>query len=488
PLRWAPPDWAKPLSVMVSVEIEGRDVWVRPWLYVHQSSVGKSVPVILLDTFLHQNAVGDRNITDNLYGGDAAYRLKQEIVLGIGGVRALQALGLQISTYHLNEGHAALLPVELLRRLRRPASRNRSGRPSYDVERIRDLCVFTTHTPVEAGHDRFPHELVSKVAGELIPPDDLKVLGGERELNLTQLALNLSGYVNGVARQHATTTRGMFPGYDIRSVTNGVHAETWTHPAFAALYEKHHPNWMRDPEILLQADRLEDEAVWQAHRQAKADLGRLVREVASVELDPDMPTIGFARRMTAYKRPEMLFSDLARLGRIAERLPFQVVIAGKAHPRDSHGKQSIRFIHDCIRRLDDKPRVVFLPNYALDVARVLVAGCDIWLNTPLPPMEASGTSGMKAALNGVLNLSTLDGWWVEGCLEGATGWGISAAGASTTTEADALYLKLSEVVLPLYYQDRQRWIWMMKQAISKIGSYFNSHRMMRRYAAEAYIR
>jgi glycogen phosphorylase len=313
--------------------------------------------------------------------------------------------------------------------------------------------------------------------------DVVKLFGGPDRLNMTRIALNLTGYVNGVAQRHAITARAMFPGFDVRAVTNGVHVGMWAHPAFAALYQAHYPQWMHEPEVLVRADQLLDADLWSAHERAKADLCRLVKQHCNIELDPAIPVIGFARRMTGYKRPDLLFSDLQRLAAIAEKHPFQLVFSGKAHPADSAGKESLHAIHKAMRALAGKVPVAFLRNYDMSIAQVLVAGADVWLNTPLPPLEASGTSGMKAAVNGLLNLSMVDGWWVEGCIEGVTGWAIDDA-----TDAAPLYDKLERVVLPLYYNDRTRWIWMMKQAISKIACYFNSHRMMRRYAAEAYLR
>ena len=275
----------------------------------------------------------------------------------------------------------------------------------------------------------------------------------------------------------------MFPGFDVHAVTNGVHVGTWAHPAFAALYHSHYPQWMHEPEVLVRADHLPDGELWSAHEKAKIDLCHFVREHTGVSFDPNIPVIGFARRMTGYKRPDLIFSDLERLAAIAEKHPFQLVLSGKAHPADNAGKGSIHAIHKAMRELSGRVPVAFLGNYDMSIAKVLVSGADVWLNTPLPPLEASGTSGMKAAVNGILNMSTLDGWWVEGCLEGVTGWCIEDA-----TDAGPLYHKLQDVVLPLYYNDRGRWIFMMKQAISKIACYFNSHRMMRRYAAEAYLR
>ncbi|WP_208605653.1 alpha-glucan family phosphorylase [Rhizobium aegyptiacum] len=487
PNPWSPEDWARPLASMVAVSIEGKDVWIRPWLYVVKCPLGNRLPVLLLDTDLDQNVNEDRKLTSALYGGDSAYRLKQEVVLGIGGALVLQALGFAIRTFHLNEGHAALLPVFMLAEKSRMLRPGPDKRADFDVAAVRRMCIFTTHTPVEAGFDRFGYDLVQRTLGEdFVPLDTLKELGGQDRLNMTQLALNLSGYVNGVATRHAETTRKMFPGYDIKSITNGVHVHTWMHSNLAKLVQEQFPNWAHEPEVLVFADQLDDDSVWHAHRASKRELIDLVSHATGTSLREDLPLIGLARRMTAYKRPDLLFSDLGTLSSIAREHPFQVVVSGLAHPRDESGLRVIKAFHDFAVRLKDVMPVVFLPGYDMERAAVLVAGCDIWLNTPLPPLEASGTSGMKAALNGTLNLSVLDGWWVEGCVDGVTGWSIEGS-PSGSGDAAALYVKLRDTVLPLYYGDRARWIWMMKQSISKLGSTFTSHRMLRRYITEAYV-
>ena len=489
PDPWQPAEHATPLRAKVAIPIAGREVWVRPWLFVLQSTLGYRVPVLLLDTDLDENTPEDRRITDVLYGGDEEYRLKQEMVLGICGVRILQALGFSIHRYHLNEGHAALLALDLLRRHPRPADQIARGELAYDVSQVRESCIFTTHTPVEAGHDRFSYELARKLLPDYMPFDQLKLLTGNEHFNMTRLALNLSGYVNGVATRHAETTLRMFPGHRIHAVTNGVHLATWMHPRIAELFDRHLPLWRVEPEILARTDRLDDDEVWDAHAAAKAEFLKLVADRTGCVMDPEVPVLGFARRMTGYKRPAFLFADLERLLAVHQRTPFQVVIAGKAHPRDETGKHAIHIIHRRIGEMQGRMRAAFLPNYDMALAKHVVAGVDIWLNTPVPPMEASGTSGMKAALNGALNLSVLDGWWVEGCIEGVTGWAIShdsGRAAVEATETD-LYDKLEHAVLPTYYHDRARWVWMMKQAMAKIGSYFNTNRMMRRYAAEAYV-
>jgi starch phosphorylase len=479
---WEPQRWCSPLNAAVAVEIEGRPVWIRPWLYVHTSPHGHQVPILFLDTDSDANDPQDRTLTHYLYGDEESYRLKQEIVLGIGGIRILRALGFDLHTYHLNEGHAALLSLDLLNRWRIPPDER------IAEEQVRERCVFTTHTPVEAAQDRFSYDLFERLLPDFVELDALKRLAGADRLNMTRLALNLAGYVNGVARRHAETTEHMFPGYRIHAVTNGVHAGTWAHPAFAALYSARWPQWQHEPEILPRALQLADDEVWHCHQQAKADLLEGVKAASGVTLDPGAMTLGFARRMTGYKRPLLLFEDLDRLTAIASQHPFQVVLAGKAHPRDAEGKEAIRRLHQVIAELRGKITCVFLPNYDMRMAMTLVAGCDIWLNTPLPPLEASGTSGMKAALNGVLNLSIRDGWWIEACIEGVTGWSIDRDGEAPDRHAALLYDRLAGAVLPLFYQDRAGWCAMMKQAIANIASRFNSQAMMRRYASEAYLR
>jgi starch phosphorylase len=491
PNPWAPNKFTDHLDAMVAVQIEGREVWIRPWLYRLVCPLGHCVPVLLLDTDLDQNSAGDRQITDHLYGGDDAYRLKQEIVLGIGGARILQALGFNIDTYHLNEGHAALLTLHLLRYFRQPAEDVGPGESPYNHAQVRERCIFTTHTPVEAAFDKFPYPLVQRLLDDYIEIAEIKRFAGEGDLNMTRLALRLSGRINGVSERHAKTTSRIFPGYRVRAITNGVHAPTWTHASFAKLYQANFPHWAHEPEVLTRADQLADGSIWAAHQEAKRDLLAQVNRGSAVVLRSDLPLMGFARRMTQYKRPSLLFSDMDRIVAIARKRPFQVVFAGIAHPSDSQGQGIIEAINQHIRQVADTIPVVFLPNYDIRIAASLVSGVDIWLNTPLPPLEASGTSGMKAALNGVLNLSVLDGWWMEGCIEGVTGWAIGDDDTGSDkhgNDAGDLYRKLEKVVLPLYYDDRPRWIWMMKQAITKIGSYFNSTRMMRRYATEAYIR
>jgi starch phosphorylase len=366
---------------MVAVEIEQKPVWIRPWLYIHTCPHGHQIPILLLDTRLDQNSDNDRMLTHYLYGGDETYRLKQEIVLGIGGIRILRALGFDLHTYHLNEGHAALLTLDLLSRWRIPPEDLAPGEPAYDMAEVRARCVFTTHTPVEAGHDRFSYELFERLLPGFVDLDTLKHLAGDDRLNMTRLALNLSDYVNGVAGRHAQTTEHMFPGYRIHAVTNGVHVGTWTHPAFAGLYDANFTQWQHEPEILVRALQLSEDAVWECHQTAKQDLVDLVKVSVGADLDPNIPILGFARRMTGYKRPLLLFEDPGRLTAVADQYPFQVVVSGKAHPRDDAGKETIRRLHDVCRELHGKVTCVFLPDYDMRIAMALVSGSDLWLNT-----------------------------------------------------------------------------------------------------------
>jgi starch phosphorylase len=489
PDPWNPQDYTEPLGVMVAVQIEGRTVWIRPWVYELKSPFGGRVPILFLDTNVTENDSRDRSITDRLYGGNEINRICQEIVLGIGGERMLRALGFVISTYHLNEGHAAFLALSLLLKYRREPVLAAEEALTFAITQVREQCVFTTHTPVEAGHDRYHYGDIRQVLEDIIEPEALRQLAGVDQLNMTHLALSLSGYVNGVALRHAQTAQNMFPGHRVRAITNGAHVPTWMHPTVAEVIGKHVPHWAQEPVSLIRAPDIPEESLWRAHQQVKGELIAEIARRTGVIMKPDVALLGFARRMTGYKRPDLLFNDLERLLAINASQPFQVVMGGKAHPRDEKGKALIQLIHAYMQKV--KPlAVAFLPNYDMGIAAQLVAGTDVWLNSPLPPLEASGTSGMKAAFNGVLNLSVLDGWWVEGWEEGVTGWAIGSDKDPPDASAHAadLYRKLETVVLPLYYRDRARWVWMMKQAIAKIGSVFNSQRMMRRYTTEAYVR
>ena len=483
PDDWTPSQYMTELPKQVELKIENRSVKVKAWLYDYQSPRGSLVSVVFLDTDVEGNTPEDREITSFLYGGDIEYRLKQEIVLGIGGVKMLKAADFNIRKYHMNEGHSSLLTLELLRN---------NGK---EVDAVRDFCIFTTHTPVAAGHDKFSYDLVQRLLGDMVPLETLKALGGQDQLNMTLLALNTSKYVNGVAKRHQEFSLSLFPGYKISAVTNGVHSFRWTCECFRKLYDRYLPGWANEPELMVRVDCIPDEEIWLAHIEAKEQLMRFVRERSGEQFDPNVLTLGFARRATGYKRATLLFSNLKRLEDINKRVgKVQVIFAGKAHPNDWMGKRLIEEIYEMKEHLKDIMKVLYLENYDMEMASNLTSGVDVWLNTPLPPFEASGTSGMKAAHNGVINFSVLDGWWVEGCIEGITGWAIGPDPKENLEEAERrhreitqLYDKLEYLLIPKFYRNRDDWIHMMKNSVGKVAYYFNSHRMMRRYATEAYL-
>jgi len=518
PVEWNVTDFLAELPERATVRIEGRVVAVRAWRYNVKGHSNYVVPVFFLDTDLPENSAWDRTLTHTLYGGDSRYRICQEVVLGIGGVRMLRALGHHdIRRFHLNEGHASFLTLELL-----DEAAHAAGRPFLtreDIEAVKARCIFTTHTPVPAGHDQFSMELVGQIFGkqhgflnvrdvfcaELIDrilqreagkplPDD--IFTQDHTLNLTYLALNLSHYVNGVAKRHAEVSRRMFATYQVDDITNGVHAATWTSPAFQELFDRHIPGWQADNFSLRYAHNLLSADVWNAHTTSKRQLFEYIQSHTGIVLDPALLTLGFARRMTRYKRADLLLTDLKRLKAVAGKAGgLQLIYAGKAHPQDASGKEVIRLILHAAAELSPDVTLVYLANYDMGVAKLMVAGVDVWINTPMPPLEASGTSGMKAALNGVPSLSILDGWWLEGCVEGATGWSIGERPSENDSpdhnrsarDAASLYEKLETVIAPLYNHDREEFTRIMRHAIALNGAFFNTQRMVQQYVVKAYF-
>jgi starch phosphorylase len=483
---WNPSDFCTEETARVTVSIEDRIVTVRAWRYDLVGRYGHIVPIYLLDTDLDGNSGWDRGLTDHLYGGDTNYRLQQEIVLGMGGARMAGALSHSVNVYHMNEGHAALLTLALL-------EKQLGGGPvglanESDVAQVRQKCVFTTHTPVPAGHDRFSTE------------QTIRILGGERTarleklgcfrdgmLNMTLLALKFSRYANGVAMQHAKVSRQMFPEFAIDSITNGVHAPTWVSEPIQQLLDANFSSWRRDNLYLRNAIDLPEKDILAAHATAK---GNLLAEIAArtgLVLNPNVLTLGFARRVATYKRANLLFNDPARLAEIATAAGgLQILYAGKAHPQDEPGKALIQGVfEDAARLSNDSLRIVYLENYDWELGALLTAGVDVWVNTPRRPYEASGTSGMKAALNGVPSLSILDGWWIEGRIEGFTGWAIED-GSTDAEEAASLYTKLETAVVPLYLKAPEEWARLMRNTLAFNGSYFNTNRMVKQYTRNAY--
>ncbi len=490
PSNWRPEDVLQPLEARAALVLENQEISIRAWQYTIRGCTGHPVPVYLLDTALPENPPFVRSLTDELYGGDEHYRLCQEAVLGLGGIAMLRELGHHhLMTFHMNEGHPSLLALALLEE--HLAGRSAAQASAQDLASIRKKCVFTTHTPVPAGHDQFPREMV------------LRVLGADRTaglekagclvgnvLNMTDLGLHCAHYINGVAMQHGEVSRGMFPNYSIRAITNGVHAGTWTSPSFQDLYDRHIPEWRRDNLYFRYAIGISLEEIRRAHAQSKKTLIDEVGRATGVHLDPDVLTLGFARRAAAYKRADLLFSDLARLRSIARMVgPLQIVYGGKAHPQDEAGKEEIRRVFSAMAASKDAIRSVYVENYDMRWAALLTSGVDLWLNTPQRPYEASGTSGMKAALNGVPSLSVPDGWWLEGHVEGATGWDIGREEIPETSadEIASLYHKLEKIIVPMFYGRPDAYAEVMRLAIALNASFFNTQRMLAQYVLDAYF-
>jgi len=518
-------------EVMVSVALPGRDVWARVW----RLDVGR-VSLFLLDSNLPVNDPHDREITSRLYGGDLDMRVRQEILLGIGGMRVLARVGLSPTVCHMNEGHSAFLALERIRVLMREKDL------SFEEAReaVRSSCVFTTHTPVPAGNDRFPPDMMREyfrayVRDVGLGMDEFLGLGREdpadprEEFCMTVLALRMASHANGVSKLHGEVSRGMWkriwPGVPEREipiahVTNGVHALTWLSDELHRLYERYlGPQWLDDPVnrgIWHRVREIPDNELWRAKERLRESLvsfvrGRIKRQlrrqgtdasklaVADEILDPEVLTIGFARRFATYKRAYLVLRDIERLKRLLldRERPVQLVMAGKAHPQDHPGKEIIRQIAQLARGDDFHHRIVFLEDYDFEVARVLVQGCDVWLNTPRRPMEASGTSGMKASMNGSLNVSILDGWWCE-AFAGENGWALGTGELYPDSEhqdeleSRILYDLLEKEVVPTFYRrgpdDLPReWIARMKESLSTICPFFNTNRMVAEYAERFYL-
>lgn len=488
---WRPEDTLRPEKATAEVTIEGRTVKVRAWRFTVQGISGQALPVFLLDTDLPENSPWDRTLTDHLYGGDEHYRICQEAVLGIGGVRILHALGYtELHGFHMNEGHSSFLVLALLELQLGQATL--STATEHDIEAVRSRCIFTTHTPVPAGHDQFPRSLLNQVLGDRLGSVlDATHCCPEGVLNMTFLALRFSRYVNGVAMRHGEISHDMFPNYSVHAITNGVHALTWTSPPFRELYDRHISEWRYDNQYFRYLLGVDVDEIQQAHRHAKKTLLDELRAATGVQLNEEVMTIGFARRAATYKRADFLFSNVERLKQIARSAaPIQIIYGGKAHPRDEGGKALIRRVFEVARGLKDQPiQVVYVPNYDWRWGQLMTSGVDLWLNTPRRPYEASGTSGMKGALNGVPSLSVPDGWWLEGHFEGLTGWDIGLSegiSEEPETEQASLYDKLESTIMPMFYGRPKAYAEVMRATIAINGSFFNTQRMLSQYLRNAY--
>ncbi|MBD3188854.1 alpha-glucan family phosphorylase [Candidatus Bathyarchaeota archaeon] len=484
PLRWTFSVDFKKLDKKVKMKLQDKELFIGAWQYDVRGRSGHSIPVILLDSDIEENENEPwmQQLTGALYDASPFQRVVQEMILGVCGCRMLKELGYMPDTYHLNEGHAAFIVFELLEKL-------------GSIDAVKKKCSFTTHTPVRAGHDKFGYDLIRDVFRDRLP-DSYMDLAGKEECNMTLLALNGSRYCNGVAKKHGEISRRMFPGYEIDHITNGIHMSFWLSPYMHLLFDEDLGSaWHYNYNSLNGALNLNSNHVWRAHMKAKLDLLDYQKSHSPVLLDEKLLTIGFARRVAEYKRMLLIFSDLERLAKIAKG-KVQFISAGKAHPADHQSKGMIKNIHDFSDYLWNSYRIglCWLSNYDMDLAKLMTTGVDVWLNTPRRYREASGTSGMKAALNGVLNFSILDGWWIEGYeMDPMAGWAIGpgpddpdAENKSDKDDAEDLYVKLEDEIVPIWRKNQTEWRERMKHAI-KLISFFNTHRMVEEYAKKAYL-
>ena len=483
---WTPETLLPSAQRVVTISMQGRNLSICAWRFDVVGVAGHVIPVFLLDTDLEGNDLYDRHLTDHLYGGDTYYRLCQETVLGLGGVALLRELGVKPEVYHMNEGHAALLGIGLLEERLGGAPLEQAT--EEDVAAIAQCCVFTTHTPVPAGHDQFGLDQMYTVLGA-DRGNAIERFGCLHNalLNMTYLALHFSRYVNGVAMHHGKVSQQMFPDYHVHSITNGVHAATWISQPMQALFDTEVPEWRHDNHYFRSVYGITPAKIANCHEIAKQRLFAEVARRSGQQFNPKMLTLGFARRVATYKRASLLFHDPKRLARLAKKIGgLQILFAGKAHPADVAGKGLIRDVFEAAASLmASGVRILYLENYDWELGGLLTQGVDVWVNTPRRSYEASGTSGMKAALNGVPSLSVLDGWWIEGCAEDVTGWAIDDAD-DEDGEASSLYDKLEGKIAPLYARPNA-WARMQQHCIGINGSFFNTHRMLGQYFANAYF-
>ena len=473
--RFDPYPLLKKLDVKFTLRLRERDVWIQAYQFDYMGQGGKVLPIYFLDTDFEDNFTDDRNISLRLYSGNKDHRILQEAILGFGGTKLLEHLGHDnIETYHMNEGHCSFLVLNLLEKFK------------GNVEDVKKRCHFTTHTPVPAGHDHFAESRVKKLLHGLIPENlELPSLVQNGRLHMTELGLYFSRSANGVSHLHGQVARDQFPCSDIGHITNGVHHSYWMGSPFKKLFDQHIPDWRENPKLLLKVDEIPNDEIWDTHVTRKKYLLGYANSQVQKALDRDTLTIGFARRAATYKRAQLLFQDTERLLEIGQG-KIQVVYSGKAHPNDAEGKELIRQIVSKANKMFGKIKIIFLENYNMWLGRMITSGVDIWLNTPLRPNEASGTSGMKATLNGVPNLSVLDGWWAEGCRDGINGWAIGdPEHPNDEKDADHLYSTLENRVIPAYYDNREKWVSIMKEAI-KTGVDFTAHRMVNEYVKNYY--
>ena len=473
--RFDPEPLLKKLPAKFTLRLRDREVWIQTYQYNYRGLNDHEIPIYFLDTDIEENFHDDRTITLRLYSGDKDHRILQEAILGFGGIRFLESQGYNdIETYHMNEGHCSFLTLALLDKYK------------GNREAVQKRCHFTTHTPVPAGHDHFARERCEKLLHGLLPENlELPSLVKNSRYHMTEMGLYFSRSANGVSELHGDVAQEQFPNFKIGYVTNGVYHPYWVGKPSRELFDQRLPGWREDAERLLKVDALTDEDLFAAHRSQKEFLLGYANSQTQKALSQNTLTIGFARRAASYKRARLIFRDLDRLAQIGQG-QLQIVFSGKSHPKDEKGKEIIREIVSNANQLFGRVKVIFLENYNMWLGQLITAGVDVWLNTPLRPNEASGTSGMKAALNGVPNLSILDGWWAEGCRHGENGWAIGSQDTSDDErDAEDLYRILEEEVLPVYYSRKDQWASLMRESI-KTGVNFTAQRMIRDYQEKYY--
>ena len=456
-----PTDFMKDTGKEIQLELDGTILYSKIWEYRI-----KDISTYFLDTRHPSNSLEHSSLGDKLYGGDDSTRIRQEYLLGVGGIRALLALGYNISGLHLNEGHCTFAALEMLSQ-------------GWSREELARRTLFTTHTPVPAGHDRFRWEDVEHVLGDLLPSDAKDIANSGESCSMSHLGIGLCGKVNAVSGLNAKVAEKMFPGTNIHPITNGVHHITWTSDSFKSLFDKETIDWRTDSTKIRGMDFTNEDLIY-AKEGSRKQLRYFVEKETGVQLDPEKLTIGFARRFATYKRANLIFKNLERLRNIGSN-KIQFVFSGKAHPKDIGGKMLIKSIYEGAKKIEDEIPVIFLENYSMDTGLIMTAGSDIWLNNPIRPMEASGTSGMKAALNGTPNCSILDGWWPEACIHGKNGWAIGEGEDERDDERDAKNILdvLENEVLPAW-ENKHQWLEIMRQSIyTSIG--FTGARMIEDY-------
>lgn len=461
----------KKLKNKTSVMIGSDKVVVGVWTYVIKGVSGGLVPVYFLDTNYLENKKCYRNLCDHLYGGDNLIRLRQEIILGRGGVNILESLKIEPSKFHINEGHGAFAFVELFLK-----NKNK------DLQQLRKRCIFTTHSPVKEANDIFMSKHVVKNFKDF--PDSILEISENENINMAKLAMHFSGFINGVSKKHAIVSRKLFSKSNIKAITNGVNLNFWTAQPFKIIFDKFYPGWESNNKLLSKrALPLED--LWLAHQKTKKELLIRVLKETGEFLSQEAFTIVVARRFAPYKRSSLVLENMSRLLKIQKKLgTIQIIYAGKAHPKDPEGKKIISGIIKVSKKYKDKIKIVFIENYDINLAKLLVSGADLWLNNPLPPNEASATSGMKAAANGVPQLSTLDGWWPEGYKKNVTGWAINSK--NNLKDNESLLNELENKILPIFYFDKNRWKKIIASTIQMNAYKFSSERAINDYKKLAY--